>query len=402
MKFSAFCFVLAAAFAAVSVSSFAADPAAELANAPVRFRPNMTPADQPMPDGFVPSDTNVFCAQYPAVNVKTKEAIFKLNAPGARSVTLNMCGTRYNLERGADGMWQVKTKPLIVGFHYYKFNVDGNEVFDPGTKAFFGSNAMQSGIEVPEDPDDAAYYQFDKNVPHGQIRRCKYWSELNGMERVCNVYTPAEYDKNPDKRYPVLYLMHGWGEDETGWPNQGHADYIMDNLIAAGKAVPMIVVMDCGDVKKGPMVRPADVDVLQIFVKELIPFIDSTFRTKTDRLNRAMAGLSRGSGQTWLTVRANLDTYAWLGCFSDNFIIYDSGYSENGRFHDSEKPEYKEKLKLIFVSHGSAENPAIPRTMVELMKSHGLNAVFYEPQGTAHEWLTWRRSLREFVPLIFK
>ena len=115
-----------------------------------------------------------------------------------------------------------------------------------------------------------------------------------------------------------------------------------------------------------------------------------------------MAGLSRGSGQTWLTVRANLDTYAWLGCFSDNFIIYDSGYSENGRFQDSEKPEYKEKLKLIFVSHGSAENPAIPRTMVELMKSHGLNAVFYEPQGTAHEWLTWRRSLREFVPLIFK
>ena len=176
MKFSAFCFVLAAAFAAVSVSSFAADPAAELANAPVRFRPNMTPTDQPMPDGFVPSDTNVFCAQYPAVNVKTKEAIFKLNAPGARSVTLNMCGTRYNLERGADGMWQVKTKPLIVGFHYYKFNVDGNEVFDPGTKAFFGSNAMQSGIEVPEDPDEAAYYQFDKNVPHGQIRRCKYWS----------------------------------------------------------------------------------------------------------------------------------------------------------------------------------------------------------------------------------
>ena len=176
----------------------------------------------------------------------------------------------------------------------------------------------------------------------------------------------------------------------------------MDNLIASGKAVPMIVVMDCGDVKKGPTVRPADVDVLQIFVKELIPFIDSTFRTKADRLNRAMAGLSRGSGQTWLTVRANLDTYAWLGCFSDNFIIYDSGYSENGRFQDSEKPEYKEKLKLIFVSHGSAENPEIPRTMVELMKSHGLNAVFYEPQGTAHEWLTWRRSLREFVPLIFK
>ena len=177
---------------------------------------------------------------------ETGEVIYRLTAPGAQDVTISQ-GLRdgsgdklYHLKKveGSNGVWEVKTDPLVVGFHYYSFRVDGNVVSDQKTGAYFGSNAMQSGIEVPESKEEGAYHHFNKDVPHGQVRRCQYWSEINGgIERVCNVYTPAEYETNPEKRYPVLLLMHGWGEDENGWMIQGRTANIMDNLIAAGKAV---------------------------------------------------------------------------------------------------------------------------------------------------------------------
>ena len=379
-----------------------------------------------LPEGFVPSETTIFCESYPAVNPETGEVIYRLTAPGAQDVTISQ-GLRdgsgdklYHLQKveGANGVWEVKTDPLVVGFHYYSFRVDGNVVSDQKTGAYFGSNAMQSGIEVPESKEEGAYHHFNKDVPHGQVRRCQYWSEINGgIERICNVYTPAEYETNPNKRYPVLLLMHGWGEDENGWMIQGRTANIMDNLIAAGKAVPMIIVMDCGDMKAnsyvgrsggggmggfGGMMGMGGGGVNEIFVKELIPFIDKTFRTIPDRDHRAMAGLSRGGGQTWSTVTSNLDMFGWLGSFSGLFGMQGAVENAYNGALKAAKEDPAKKLHAIFISHGEAENADGPRNIANQMKEYGLPVTFYMSPGTAHEWLTWRRSLREFAPLLFK
>jgi len=270
----------------------------------------------PLPEGFVPMETTIFCSQYPAVNPKTREVLYSFKAGDAKRVTVTQEGTTYEFTKEGNGMWTCKTKPQTVGFHYYTINVDGCDVFDPGTDAYFGGNKKQSGIEIPESEEEGAYYHFNKNIAHGKVNRCQYWSDINGVERVCNVYTPAEYDKNPSKKYPVLYLLHGWGEDENGWTIQGRTANIMDGLIASGKAVPMIIVMDCGDLKTSPTVTNPRGNVTDIFVKELMPYINSEFRTLTDRDNTAMAGLSRGGGQTWQTVTSNLDKFSYIGAFS--------------------------------------------------------------------------------------
>jgi enterochelin esterase family protein len=376
------------------------------------------PQEEPLPEGFKPSSTNIFLAQYPAVNAQTRQAMFRVSAPTAQKVQIDIANKKYDMVKDDKGNWTCTTDPQVVGFHYYAVVIDGVSVMDRNTDAYFGSNWKSSGIEIPEGPE-GDYYRFNKNIPHGHIRSMFYWSEINGLERHINVYVPAEYDQNPTKSYPVLYLLHGWGEDENGWSNQGHMGNIMDGLIAAGKSVPMIVVMDCGDIKTNPDVRKASVnDVTQIFVKDLIPFIDKNFRTKTDRLNRAMAGLSRGGMQTTQTVFNNTDKFAWLATFSGFFVGAPRGLAPsasatpapqgtqdpaisafNGIFKDP--AAFDKQFKLLFISTGTEENS--PKASVEALKAHGIkNIVFHESQGTAHEWLTWRRALNEFAPRLFK
>lgn len=356
---------------------------------------------EPLPDGYKPASTNTFLSQYPAVNTQTRRAIFKVAAPGASKVQLDLAGKKYDMIKDEKGVWTCTSDPQVVGFHYYAILIDSVPVMDRNTEAFFGSNWESSGIEIPEGPE-GDYYRFNKGIAHGQIRSIYYWSEINGMERHCNVYVPADYEKNTDMTYPVLYLLHGWGEDENGWSNQGQVANIMDGLINAGKAVPMIIVMDCGDIKTNSDVRTASVnDVTQIYIKDLMPFIEKTFRTKNDRQNRAMAGLSRGGFQTSLTVSANLDKFAWMGTFSGFFMrpnekIVDSF---NGVFKDA--AAFNNQMNLLFISTGSEERT--PTEAVEALRAHGIsNIVYHESQGTAHEWLTWRRALKEFAPRIFK
>jgi len=363
---------------------------------------------EPLPAGFKPSSTNIFISQYPAVNQQTHQAIFRIVAPGTKSVKLQLDGIK-EMKKDKNGVWWITTDPLVSGFHYYSILIDSVAVMDRNTEAFFGSNAESSGIEIPEG-NEGDYYRFNKNISHGQIRSIYYWSEVNLMERHCNVYIPAEYEQNPQKKYPVLYLLHGWGEDENGWSNQGHMGNIMDGLITSGKAVPMIVVMDCGDFKANPDVRIAPMsDVTQVYIKDLIPFIDNTFRTKTDRQNRAMAGLSRGGMQTTTTVFNNFDKFAWMGTFS-GFFMGGTGPGNNrenpsvetafnGIFKDAEA--FNKQINLLFISTGTEERT--PKEQVEALKAHGIkNIVFHESQGTAHEWLTWRRALNDFAPRIFK
>ncbi|MBK7870510.1 MAG: esterase [Saprospiraceae bacterium] len=365
----------------------------------VAAQPPRAPQVEPLPEGFKPASTNTFISQYPAVNAKTRQAMFRVVAPEAQKVQLQLSGT-HDMKKDEKGVWWITTEPLVVGFHYYAILVDGVAVMDRGSESYFGSNWESAAIEIPEGPE-GDYYRFNKNIAHGQIRSIDYWSDINGKERHINVYVPAEYESNPNKRYPVLYLVHGWGEDENGWSIQGHMANIMDGLIAAGQAVPMIVVMPSGDIKTNSDVREASGDVTDIFAKNLVPFIDKTFRTKTDKQNRAMAGLSRGGFQTCITVSKNMDQFGWMGTFSGLFVRGDDGIENafNGMFKDP--TAFNKQMKLFFVSTGTEERS--PKELVETLKNKGVNnIVYHESQGTAHEWLTWRRALYDFAPRLFK
>jgi enterochelin esterase-like enzyme len=375
-------------------------------------QPGRAPQAEPLPEGFKPASTNTFISQYPGVNPQTHQAIFRVSAPDAKTVQLQL-GGNHDMKKDDKGIWWYTTDPLVVGFHYYAIAIDGVPVMDRGSEAYFGSNWESSGIEIPEGPE-GDYYRFNKNIPHGQIRSILYWSDVNGMERHVNVYVPAEYEKSTNKKYPVLYLVHGWGEDENGWSIQGHLENIMDGLIASGKAVPMIIVMPSGDIKTNSDVRTASGNITDIYVKDLIPFIDKTFRTYTDREHRAMAGLSRGGMQTTSTVFANMDKFAWMGTFSGFFVGGPRGAAPgatpvsdqnpvltafNGVFKDP--AAFDKQMNLLFISTGTEENS--PKASVEALKAHGIkNIVFHESQGTAHEWLTWRRALNNFTPRLFK
>lgn len=360
-----------------------------------------------VPSTAMLAETTVPGNDFPKVDDQRK-AYFKLHAPEAQNVQVDICGKKYPMSKNEKGDWYGVTDPLVVGFHYYFLIVDGVTVNDPASDTFFGCCKQASGIEIPEGPE-GNYYRPQQDVPQGQVRSVSYYAASQKAFRRAMVYTPAEYETNKDKRYPVLYLQHGMGEDETGWSKQGHMNFIMDNLIAAGKAVPMIVVMESGDVK-APFIPSSEKNVNEernhygdsfydVILKDLIPMIDNTFRTKTDRDNRAMAGLSWGGHQTFNTVLPNLDKFSYLGTFSGAIFGVDVNTCFNGVFADAQK--FNSQIHYMFMGCGSEENFGTKK-MVDDLKSIGIDVNFYLSEGTAHEWLTWRRCFREFVPHLFK
>ncbi len=384
---------------------------------------------QDLPEGTFPNEHNLDGAQWPRIDAKGN-TYFRVFAPFAKEVQISFRGP---MTREADGYWTyVSPEPEAVGFHYYQLIIDSVYVADPATKSYYGMSKWVSAIEIPEGLE----YDKTQNVPHGEIRLKKYWSEMTQAWRNCYVYTPPMYDQDLDKRYPVLYLQHGGGEDETGWVFQGRMGNIMDNLIAEGKAVPMIVVMDRGyaslpgsemvqrfdDPRMNAFLAGAETPAAsqtsrrerpamssrmrgifpELLVKEIVPMIDSSFRTKTDRESRAMAGLSMGGGHTFQVVMPNLDKFAYLGGFSGGAgSVEQIDQLYDGIFANPQK--FNENIKLMFLSIGSEERPERVKAFAEALQGKGLqNVVYYESPGSAHEWLTWRRSLREFAPLIFK
>lgn len=355
------------------------------------------------------SETALFQRSYPRVDDE-RRAYFAIYAPDAGKVVVD-CRGKYDMKKLDNGFWIGNTGPLAVGFHFYHFIIDGAVVADPMSEVYCGSFGRSSAVEIPEGPEGDYYRPHD--VPHGQVRSCVYFSGQSGEYRRCFVYTPAEYDSKPRKRYPVLYLQHGMCEDELGWSNQGHMNHIMDNLIASGDAEPMIVVMDSGDIAINfgmkTMGKPNSVSGRgefgatfgPILINDIIPYIDATFRTKPDREHRAMAGLSWGGYQTCDIVLGNMDKFAYMGGFSGAGRIdtnkLDTVYG--GVFRDPE--EFNRKMNVFFIGIGSEEGSGHKR-MSEALTEHGIDNIYYESEGTAHEWLTWRRCLKEFVPLIFK
>ncbi|MEA1785165.1 alpha/beta hydrolase-fold protein [Arenibacter sp. GZD96] len=344
-------------------------------------------------EDFKPSTKNQPGQEYPQVNSQGY-ARFRIEAPAADSVRVSLGlggqgGTK--LEKIADGFWMGTTAgPMDEGFHYYNINIDGGKFNDPGALNYYGSIRWESGIEIPAHDQD--FYAL-KDVPHGHVQQVLFPSPSTQTSRRAFVYTPPGYEKNTTQRYPVLYLQHGWGEDETAWSNQGHANLIMDNLIAEGKTKPFIIVMTYGmtnETKFGGL-RTFDIKPFQtVLVEELIPYVDTHFRTLAERDQRAMAGLSMGGFETRLITMNKPEVFSHYGLLS------------GGTYSPEDLKDTPSKIKLIFLSCGSKERPDAVKAAATALKDGGFNAVSYISEGTAHEFQTWRRSLKEMAPLLFK
>jgi len=351
-------------------------------------------------EDFRPNALNQPGQQYPMVNSEGY-ARFRINAPDAKSVIVSLgLGGRGGtvLQKAGKGWWEGTTEgPMDPGFHYYHMTIDGCTVNDPGTENFYGSCRWESGIEIPT--ADSAFFACRQDVPHGKVTEVLFPSKSTGTVRRAFVYTPPQYDQkstNPKRptlnSYPVLYLQHGWGENEYAWSRQGHAGLIMDNLIAEGKVEPFIIVMTYGmtnDVKWGRIGEFTAKEFETVLIDELMPYIDSHFRTKTGRMNRAMAGLSMGGVTTKLITTRRPEVFGYYGLLS------------GGMYAPSDIPATQQP-KVIFQSCGSKENPDGIRKSTAALQESGLNAHGYVSEGTAHEFLTWRRSLREMAQLLFK
>jgi enterochelin esterase-like enzyme len=387
---------------------------------------------QTVTEDFQPSTLNQPGQEYPQVNSQ-RYARFRIQAPDAQSVSVSLGGGT-TLEKAEDGSWMGTTAgPLDEGFHYYRVNVDGGTFNDPGTLSFYGSTRWESGIEVPAHDQD--FYAL-KDVPHGRVEQILFPSASTNTSRRAFVYTPPGYDQNQSERYPVLYLQHGWGEDETGWSTQGHVNLIMDNMLAAGEIEPFLIVMTYGMTNEGfgpgrgrgrgaaaaaqddddddddaaPAGRGAaagaggrggggflagfNFDAFEtVLVDELIPYVDANYRTLSDQPHRAMAGLSMGGAQTRSITMANLDTFSHIGLFSGGTI-------SASEIEDMDT--FKQQVKLVFVTSGSKENPDRLAPASDSLEEAGITSGYYVSPETAHEWLTWRRSFQEFAPRLFQ
>ena len=374
---------------------------------------------------FKPATSNVLDAQYPRVDSNSRVQI-RFKAPDATKVKLNFwSGPKVELEKQADGFWTVTTSPMAPGLHYYTLIVDGAEVSDPGSTAYFGGSKSASAVEVPEAGAD---YYLPKNVPHGQVREVWYHSRVTGTWRHALVYLPPDYDTQIKTRYPVLYLQHGGGEDETGWIRQGKANFILDNLIASGNTKPMIIVMANGyasragyqvpDLTGKPFGSPEMMRVMQErmgafeddMTQALIPFIDKTFRTISDREHRSMAGLSMGGMQTFQVTFNHLDLFSYMGGFSGAANVFTMGNEKldrktafNGAMADP--AAFAKRVHLLWIGVGTDEPDRMKAGLEKLHTSLDeakIRHVFYESPGTSHEWQTWRRDLKDFAPRLFQ
>lgn len=372
--------------------------------------------------GYQPASTNVWDVQYPRVDSAGRVEI-RVKAPDATKVKLNFwSGPKLDMEKQPDGFWTVTTPPLVPGLHYYTFIIDGAEVSDPNSHAFFGGGKDTSMVEVPE---PGSTYYLPQDVPHGQVREIWYNSKVTGGWRHALVYLPPGYDVQTTKRYPVLYLQHGAGEDESGWIRQGHANFILDNLIASGSCKPMILVMAYGyarragqpapDLSGKPFGSPEMMKAMQEMAaafeadmtQVLIPFIDLNFRTISDRDHRAMAGLSMGGMQTFQVTFDHLDLFSYIGGFSGAAgVLGNQKLDPATAFHGllADPADFAKRVHLLWLGVGT-EEPERMRTGIQRLHASleeaNIQHVFYESPGTSHEWQTWRRDLKDFAPRLF-
>ena len=367
-------------------------------------------------EDFKPASTNQAGKQYPMVNSE-RVVRAQVTAPDAKYVQFDIGGVKYDLVKDENGVWTGDTAPQDEGFHYYQIWVDGAATPDPNSLYYYGASRWGSGIEIPAHDQD--FYAV-KNVPHGDVREVHYWSETNKEMRHCFIYTPASYDTDLNKRYPVLYLQHGGGENEHGWAEQGKTALIMDNLIAAGKAEPMLVVMPNGNPsqyasqtlgipeKKDIKKYSSNFDNYSSLVADIVPFIESRYNVIAKKSGRAIAGLSMGGGQSFYIGFRNADKFSSVGIFSSGLI----GSSAIGREpFDAEKqvpgmlttPEKFNRFDVIYLACGEQDNRIDGmKAFKETLDSKGYEGVVWEQCPGGHEWKVWRRDLTSFAQRIFK
>ena len=390
-----------------------------------RQNPTVPSVTENVVEDFKPASSNQDNKQYPMVNSQ-RMVRAQISAPNATAVGLDIAGKIYQMTKDENGVWTGTSEPQDEGFHYYQLNIDGASVPDPGSLYYYGASRWGSGIEIPSADQD--FWQV-KNVPQGSMGEVFYWSTYTEKMRRCHVYLPAEYFTNPTKKFPVLYLQHGMGENEYGWAEQGHTAQIMDNLIAEGKAVPCIIVMDNGLNTQRPGEqggfggfggrrpqggqRPQGMPQGQrpqggprrggfggfsegfknVLFNDIIPMVEKNYRVIADPQHRAYAGLSMGGMQAREITLANPDKFAYVGSFSSGAWNVDQVKNSEG---------FAKKVKLLFMSGGGKENMGCVEAAKNIKEQLGMNAVGYESPGTAHEWHTWRRSLSQFAQRMFK
>jgi enterochelin esterase-like enzyme len=367
-----------------------------------------------------PAPTNVPGSEFPRFE-SDLSATFRVKAEQAQKVQLLMelGQSTYDMVKSTDGFWEVTTKPLLPGFHYYLISADGFDSTDPGSRAFFAARKEVSGIEVPA--PESEFFAI-KEVAHGTVRIESYFSKVTGAWRGIFVYTPPGYDRSSE-RYPVLYLQHGWGEDEAAWSHQGHENFILDNLIATHKAKPMIIVNENGmtgiNFQPPPPPRPGSNPAAPppraipnafkeerytlfdgVISSDLVPFIDSHFRTIPDRDHRALAGLSMGGGQAIRIGLNHLNQFAYLGAFSPALFITDTAKDYDGILADPAKAN--RQLRLLWIGVGSDDFLLAPvKGSHEALEKGGIKHVWMESSG-AHVWTVWRKYLADFAPRLFQ
>jgi len=357
-------------------------------------------------ENSIPAPTNINENQCPCI-MPDNSVVFQVKAPNAQKIQIDL-GKKYDMVKGADGVWTVRTEPVEPGFHYYFLVIDDVPVADPASQSFFGTGKMSSGIDIPGKGAD--FYAI-KDVPHGAISSKYYYSNVSESWRRLYVYTPSGYDQDKNAKYPVVYIQHGGGEDETGWVIQGKTDLILDNLIAEGKAKPMIVVIANGNVRAGGGGYSSQ--GMAAFKKEMIqnivPFIDKNYQTLTDKKNRAICGLSMGGGQSFYVGLESLDVFGSVGIFSSG--IFGGIRNPSGSTFDAEKEipgllsksaDFNKKLDLFYISCGEGDmRIEHTKKAVATMKEKGLNVAFNSFPGD-HEWQVWRKSLHDFASRVFK
>ena len=356
-----------------------------------------------------PSPYNISGKAFPQVN-PDKTVTFQVNAPAASKVIINL-GKDYEMTKDEKGVWTVTTDPQVEGFHYYSVKIGGLSTTDPSVYTFYGCSRFSSAIEVPEDEASADFYTPKLGVPQGAVRSVKFYSDVCKEWRRMFVYTPAGYEQNLDKRYPVLYLQHGGGEDETGWIYQGFADVILDNLIVEGKAEPMIIVMNSGYAQHEGSNDSFDA-FEEMICNEVIPFVDARYRTIADRKHRATAGLSWGAKQAYDLALGHPEYFASMAGFSGIIVIGEFNHSNPG-FKDpkqlnaayngifSNPKQFNKDTDVLFIANGEAEGNHLA-DMSKKLKKKGIKNTYYQSPKTAHEWLTWRRCLYNYAQLLFK
>jgi len=349
-----------------------------------------------------PASTNVRSAKYPQI-LPDNRVVFRIKAPDAQRVQIDLV-KKYEMARDTGGYWIVTTDSISEGFHYYSLLIEGVALADPASETFYGMGRMASGIEIPF--ANGGYYAI-KDVPHGDVRIKKYYSRGTNSWRQFYIYTPPGYDNNIHQKYPVLYILHGGGEDERGWSTQGKTDLVLDNLIAENKAKPMLVVMPDGNFGSGGLAGFNE-NVLRSFENELkqslIPFVEKNYRAETDAKNRALAGLSMGGLQTLYAGIKNTNMFAYLGVFSSGWFANRPELANpQYDFMKANAAMINSNLKSLWVSMGGKEDIAYNNCKIMLSKfdEMGIKYTYSEYPG-GHTWPVWRNNLYNFAQLLFK